>query len=814
MKTALLSLSLALLAGCPATSIMAAEANVQKSLTTATQQKKSTAAKKKSKTSTAVPKGKILPMKEYIDQLMAKMTLQEKIGQLNLMVAGDITTGGALDTQVGGDIAKGNMGGVFNIKGAEKIKALQDIAIKKSRLGIPLLVGMDVIHGYETMFPIPLALSCSWDTEALRKAGEVSAKEASADGINWTFSPMVDVALDARWGRISEGNGEDPYLSGVLGAAMTKGYQYFDMNNAFILPKDHIMACLKHFALYGAVESGKEYNTVDMSKVRMFNQYLPPYEAVVKAGVGSVMSSFNLIDYVPATANKWMMTDILRKQWGFKGLLVTDYASIAEILRHGTAKDLKQASEQSLLAGTDMDMCSQGFVKYLTQSVNEGKVSVADIDQACRRILEAKYKLGLFSDPYRYSDLKRSKTDIYTAENRKVARDVAAETFVLLKNDNSILPLKKQGKIALIGPLADTRNNIAGTWSVAQAPDKYTTIKEAMEQYLRGTGATLLYAQGSNIWRDAQLQKNGEFDKPLQRGDEAQLKAEAMKVAKDADVIVCCMGESADMSGECGTRTNLEMPDVQRELLAELTQLGKPVVLLNFAGRPTVLTWEKQHVPAIMNVWFGGSEMGDALCDILFGDKVPSGKLSVSMPKATGQEPLYYNHQNTGRPVPDDNPQFAKYASNCLDVSNGPLYPFGYGLSYTTFQYGDLQLSALEANVDGIVNGASEADAWKDGQDLTAKITVKNTGCRDADEVVQLYIRDMVASVSRPVKELKAFERIHLKTGESREVTFHITPEMLKFYNAELKHVIEPGDFQIMVGTNSKEVKTAKLVVK
>lgn len=789
MRTALLSLTF-LLAGS-----MAAPAFAH------------TAAPKKKVTATA-KKGKILPMKEYIDQLMAKMTLQEKIGQLNLMVAGDITTGGALDTQVGGDIAQGNMGGVFNIKGLDKIKALQEIAIKNSRLGIPLLVGMDVIHGYETMFPIPLALSCSWDTEAMKKVGEVSAKEASADGINWTFSPMVDIALDARWGRISEGNGEDPYLSGVMGAAMTQGYQGVDMRTEEILRANRIMACLKHFALYGGVESGKEYNTVDMSRVRMMNQYLPPYEAVVKAGVGSVMSSFNLIDYIPATANKWMMTDVLRKQWGFKGLLVTDYASIAEILQHGTAKDIKEASEQALKAGTDMDMCSNAFVKHLAKSIAEGKVSEEDVNIACRRILEAKYKLGLFSDPYRYCNTKRSKSEIYTAENRQAARDVAAETFVLLKNEGCILPLKKEGKIALIGPLADTRNNIAGTWSVAQAPSKYTTIKEAMEHALAGK-ATLLYAQGCNIWRNQELQKNGECGKPINWGNEAEMKAEALKIAKETDVIVCAMGESAEMSGECGSRTNLEMPDVQRELLAELLKTGKPVVLLNFAGRPTVLTWEKAHVPAIMNVWFGGSEMGDALCDVIFGDKSPSGKLTTSMPKTTGQEPLYYNHQNTGRPVADDNEKFSKFASNCLDVSNGPLYPFGYGLSYTYFSYSNFRLSSQEA---GISN--EEATEWQDGKKITASVTVKNNGSRDADEIVQLYIRDMVASISRPVKELKGFQRIHLAVGESKEVSFDITPDMLKFYNADLKHVIEPGDFQIMIGTNSKDVKTMKLSVK
>lgn len=756
---------------------------------------------------------KIKPMKEFVDELMAKMTLQEKIGQLNLMVAGDITTGGALNTQVGGDIAAGNMGGVFNIKGIDKIKALQDIAIKKSRLGIPLLVGMDVIHGYETMFPIPLALSCSWDTEAMKQVGAVSAKEATADGINWTFSPMVDVALDARWGRISEGNGEDPYLSGVLGAAMTQGYQgetaskMWAKGNGFIADNNKMLACLKHFALYGAVESGKEYNTTDMSHVRMFNQYLPPYEAVVKAGVATVMSSFNLIDYVPATANRWMMTDVLRNRWGFNGMLVTDYASIAEILQHGTAQNLKQAGEEALHAGTDMDMCAKAYVQHLAQSVKEGKVSEEEINQACRRVLEAKYRLGLFKDPYRYCDTKRSKKDIYTLDNRKVARDVAAETFVLLKNENNILPLKKEGKVALIGPLADTRNNIAGTWSVAQAPEKYTTLKEAMQQALKGK-AELLYAQGSNIWRDAQLQKNGEFDKPMQRGDNELLKAEAIKVAKDADIIVCAMGESADMSGECGSRTNLEMPDVQHELLAELVKLGKPVVLLNFSGRPTVLTWEKEHVPAIMNVWFGGSEVGDAICDVLFGDKVPSGKLTTSLPKTTGQEPLYYNHQNTGRPVPDDNSRFAKYASNYLDVSNGPLYPFGYGLSYTTFSYSDLRLSQSQASI-----ATNEADTWKNDEKITATITVQNTGNKDADEVVQLYIRDMVCSISRPIKELKGFQRIHLAAGESREVSFDITPEMLKFYNADLKHIVEPGDFEIMVGANSKDVKMQPLTI-
>lgn len=734
----------------------------------------------------------IAPMNEYVTDLMSRMTLQEKIGQLNLMVAGDITTGGAMDTQVGGDIANGNMGGVFNIKGFDKIKALQEIAVTKSRLGIPLLVGMDVIHGYETMFPIPLALSCSWNLDAIKQSAAVAAKEASADGINWTYSPMVDVALDARWGRVSEGSGEDPYLGARIAEAMVQGYQGTNYSN-----KDNIMACLKHFALYGAVESGLEYNTTDMSRLRMYNQYFAPYEAAVKAGVGSVMSSFNLVDYVPATANRWLLTDVLRNDWKFDGFVVTDYGSIAEIIQHGTAANLKEASAQALNAGTDMDMCSNGFVATLAQSVAEGKVSEATINEACRRVLEAKYKLGLFANPYKYCDAKRHKTEVFTNESRQTARDIAAQTFVLLKNDHQLLPLKKEGSVALIGPLADTRNNMAGTWSVAQTPNRYATLRESMAKALEGK-AKLLYAQGCNVWYDEQLQKNGELGKTIARGDDAALKAEALNIAQQADVIVCAMGETADMSGECATRTSLEMPDAQHALLEELVKLGKPVVLLNFAGRPTVLSWETKHVPAIMNVWFGGSEAADAICDVLFGDKVPVGRLTMSMPKTTGQAPLYYNHLNTGRPVAD-NASFAKFASNALDVSNGALYPFGYGLSYTTFSYSDVTLSANEMAKNGSV---------------TATVTVTNTGKRDADEVVQLYVHDLVASIARPVKELKGFERIHLAAGESKTVTFTIGADQLSFYNADLKKVVEPGDFDIMVGSNSRDVKKARLTVK
>lgn len=732
------------------------------------------------------------PMKEFVDELMSRMTLQEKIGQLNLMVAGDITTGSAMDTQVGGDIAAGNMGGIFNIKGADKIRQMQELAVRKSRLGIPLLVGMDVIHGYETIFPIPLALSCSWDMEAIERSARIAAKEASADGINWTFSPMVDVSLDARWGRYSEGNGEDPYLSGRIARAMVRGYQG-DYSRT-----DNIMACVKHFALYGASESGRDYNTVDMSRVRMYNQYLPPYKAAAEAGVGSFMSSFNLVDGIPATANKWLLDDLLRGEWQYDGLVATDYGSIGEMLNHGVSASLQEASAQALLAGTDMDMCSQGFVHTLAQSLREGKVTEAAIDRACRRVLEAKYKLGLFKNPYKYCDKKRRKTDIYTDENRSIARETAAETFVLLKNDNHFLPLRKEGKIALIGPLANNRANMAGTWCVAYTPERYATLKEGMERAVAGK-ATILYAQGCNLTADAALQKAAEFGKTIERGDDARLLSEALATARQADVIVAALGECADMSGECASRSDLTLPDVQMTLLQELSKLGKPIVLLNFSGRPTVLKWESENIPAIMNVWFGGSEAADAICDVVFGDKAPSGKLTMSMPQATGQEPLYYNHLPTGRPVPEGVSDFRKYQSNYLDVRNDALYPFGYGLSYTTFDYSDLTLSASSMSADGTVE---------------ASVIVTNTGRVDATEVVQLYIRDLVASVSRPVKELKGFERISLKAGESRKVTFTIGAEQLKYYNYDLKEVVEPGDFDIMVGPDSRNLKVAKLTVK
>lgn len=729
-------------------------------------------------------------MDEFVNSLMQRMTLQEKIGQLTLLGAGDIVTGSGGKSPVEGRIAEGRLGGVFNLKGVAAIRRLQDIAVKESRLGIPLLVGMDVVHGYETIFPIPLAMSCSWDTLAIERSARIAAKEASADGISWTYSPMVDISMDARWGRVAEGGGEDPFLGSCIARAMVRGYQG-DYSS-----RENIMACVKHFALYGASEAGRDYNTVDMSRLRMFNRYFPPYRAAVEAGTGSFMTSFNLVDGVPATGNRWLLTDVLRSQWGFDGFVVTDYESLMEMTRHGLG-DLASVSVQALAAGTDMEMCSEGYYKTLEQSLREGRVSQADIDRACRRVLEAKYKLGLFADPYKYCDESRRATDVYTAEHRAEARALAAETFVLLKNEGGLLPLERQGKIVLIGPLADNAANLCGTWCVAYTPERYSTLRQGLERAV-GDKATVLYAQGCNLTRDAALQKAAEFGKTIPRGDDAAMKAEALRVAAEADVIVCAMGECSDMTGESSSRTDLELPDVQRELLAALLETGKPLVLLNFSGRPTVMTWEQARVPAIMNVWFGGSEAADAICDVLFGDRVPSGKLTMTMPQAVGQIPIYYNHLNTGRPVPEGVKSYRKYQSNYLDVRNDPLYPFGYGLSYTTFAYSEPRLSA---------------DSMAIGGSVKVSVDVTNTGGRDADEVVQLYIRDLVARISRPVKELKGFSRVRIKAGATRTVEFTITPDMLKYYDGELRYGLDPGEFTVMVGPDSRRVKSCKLTV-
>lgn len=726
-------------------------------------------------------------MKTFIDALMKKMTLDEKIGQLNLPGSGDIVTGQAQSSDIGRKIREGKVGGLFNIKSAAKIRDVQKVAVEESRLKIPLIFGMDVIHGYETVFPIPLGLGATWDMNLVERSARIAAIEASADGINWTFSPMVDISRDPRWGRTAEGAGEDAYLGSQIAAAMVKGYQGSDLSK-----NNTIMSCVKHYALYGAGEAGRDYNTVDMSRIRMYNEYFPPYQAAVKAGVGSVMASFNEIDGVPATGNKWLLTDVLRKQWGFNGFVVTDYTGINEMVDHGIG-DLKTVSARALMAGIDMDMVGEGLLTTTKQSLKEGKVTLAQIDLACRRILEAKYKLGLFQDPYKYCDDTRAKTEIFTDAHRKEARSIAAQSFVLLRNQGNILPLKKSGTIALVGPLADSKENMPGTWSVAANFSKATSVLAGLKEVV-GDKVNILYAKGSNLDHDPKFEERaGMFGKNLQRDNRPaeEIIKEALDVAAKADVIVAALGEASEMSGESSSRSDIEIPESQRQLLMALLKTGKPVVLVLFTGRPLAIKWESENVPAILNVWFPGSEAGYAIADVLFGDVNPSGKLNMTFPQNVGQVPIFYNHKNTGRPLAEGG-WFSKFRSNYLDVSNDPVYPFGYGLSYTQFTYSDVTVSS--ANLKG-------------NQKLTASVTVTNSGKYDGKEVVQLYIRDVVGSVTRPVKELKGFQKIELKAGESKTVTFTITPEDLKFYNYVLKYDWEPGEFQIMIGGNSKEVK-------
>lgn len=726
-------------------------------------------------------------MDRFISDLMSKMTLEEKIGQLNLLTGGDAVTGTTVNSNIEQKIKSGQVGGFFSLSTPQKIRKAQELAVKQTRLKIPLIFGMDVIHGYKTTFPIPLGLSCSWDMDLVQKTARIAAQEATADGLNWTFSPMVDISRDPRWGRVSEGNGEDPYLGAEIAKAMVKGYQGNDLakNNT-------LMACVKHFALYGASEAGRDYNTVDMSRHRMYNEYMLPYKAAVDAGAGSVMMSFNEVEGIPATANKWLMTDLLRNDWKFNGFVVTDYTGINEMVDHGFG-NLQEVSAKALKAGVDMDMVGEGFLTTLKKSYDEGKVTIQEIDRACRLILEAKYKLGLFEDPFRYCNEKRAKTELYTKENLKVAREVAGKSFVLLKNEG-VLPLKKQGTVALIGPLANTRENMPGTWSVSTDISKAISVKDGLENML-GSKAKILHAMGTNLLDDEEYQKRATmFGREIprdNRGKEAMLK-EALDIAQKSDVIIAALGESSEMSGESSSRTDIRIPENQRELLAELLKTGKPVVLVLFTGRPLDLTWENKNVPAILNAWFGGSEAGNAIADVLFGDVNPSGKLTMTFPQNVGQIPLHYNHKNTGRPL--EGKWFQKFRSNYLDVTNEPLYPFGYGLSYTQF---DISSPVLDKN------------SLKAGEKLTATVTLRNTGKHDGEEVVQLYIRDMVGSVTRPVKELKGFQKVFLKAGETKEVKFEITEDTLKFYNADLQFVAEPGEFKVLVGNSSANVKEA-----
>ena len=726
----------------------------------------------------------IAPKEIFVSELISKMTLAEKIGQLNLPTAGDITTGQANSSDIAKKIEEGKVGGLFNIKSVLKIREVQKVAIEKSRLKIPLLFGMDVIHGYETTFPIPLGLSCTWDLVLIEKSAQIAAKEASADGINWTFSPMVDLSRDPRWGRVSEGSGEDAYLGSQIAKAMVNGYQQNDL-----FKSTTILSCVKHFALYGAPEAGRDYNTVDMSRIRMYNEYFPPYKAAIDAGVGSAMASFNEVDGIPATGNKWLMTDVLRKQWGFQGFVVTDYTGINEMEEHGIG-DQQTASALALNAGIEMDMVSEGFLLTLEKSLKEGKVTLATIDNAVRKILNAKYDLGLFHDPYKYCDVKRAKADVFTQENKNIARKITSQSFVLLKNDNQFLPLQKKGTIALIGPLADAKENMAGTWSVATKQENSISLLKGLENIAENK-FKVLYAKGSNLTEDEKLEELGTmFGKSLHRDKRSkeELIKEALQIANQSDVIVAALGESAEMSGESSSRTNLEVPKIQQELLDALLKTGKPVVLVLFNGRPLVLNNEKEKVPAILDVWFGGSETGNAIADVLFGDENPSGKLTMTFPRNVGQIPIYYNHKNTGRPLGNKEGKFEKFKTNYLDVPNEPLFPFGFGLSYTTFSYNN-----FKASTDKIAKN----------QSITISVEVTNTGNYDGKEVVQLYIRDLVGSITRPVKELKGFEKIFLKRGETKTVIFKLSEEDLKFYNSDLEFVAEPGEFEVFVGSDS-----------
>ncbi|KAB5492099.1 beta-glucosidase BglX [Flagellimonas hadalis] len=718
-----------------------------------------------------------------VEALLQKMTIEEKIGQLNLLTpGGGVATGEVVSKNVEAKIKAGEVGGLFGVAGPDKVRVAQELAVKESRLGIPLLIGSDVIHGYKTTYPIPLGLSASWDMDLVKQAAQMAAREATADGINWNFSPMVDIARDPRWGRIAETGGEDPYLGSKIAEAMVKGYQGDDLASAHTM-----LACVKHFALYGAAEAGRDYHSVDMSKIKMFNQYLPPYKAAVDAGAASVMTSFNDVDGVPATGNKWLLTDLLRDRWGFDGFVVSDYTSLNEMIAHGLG-DLQAVSALALKAGLDMDMVGEGFLTTLKKSLDEGKVTEEEITNACRRVLEAKYISGLFEDPYRYLDSKRPETDILTAENRALARKLAARSFVLLKNENQLLPLQKNKKIALIGPLADSRNNMLGTWAPTGDVSLAVTIQEGFKNV--APNATIQYAKGANISDDAEFAKKVNVFGPrieIDKRSPKTLLKEAVDLAKNSEVVVAVVGEATEMSGEAASRTDISIPDSQKKLIKALVETGKPVALVLMSGRPLTIPEEFELPAAILQVWHPGVEAGNAIADVIFGDYNPSGKLTATWPRSVGQIPIYHSVKNTGRPAPE-NDEFQKFRSNYLDSPNSPLLPFGYGLSYTKFAYSNLKL---------------DKSSIGQGESISATVTVANTGNYDGEEVVQLYLRDVVRSITPPKRELKGFQKVFLKKGEKKEITITLSPDDLKFYNSQLDFVAESGDFEVFVGTNS-----------
>ena len=734
---------------------------------------------------------------QFVKSLMDKMTLQEKLGQLNLIIPGDgSVTGTVVSTDVEGKIKKGLVGGMFGIAGLEKIKKVQEMVVRESRLHIPMLFGSDIIHGYKTAFPIPLALSASWDMPLIQKSAQMAALEATADGLNWTFSPMVDIARDPRWGRVAEGAGEDPYLGSAVAKAMVMGYQGGN-GSTNLASGNSLLSCVKHFALYGAPEAGRDYNSVDMSKLKMYNDYFPPYKAAVDAGAGSVMSSFNDIDGVPASGNKWLLTDVLRKQWGFKGFVVSDYTSVTEMINHGMG-DTAAVSALSLNAGLDMDMVSEGFLNTLQKSLQSGKVSMASINEACKRILEAKYDLGLFEDPYKYCKTARA-SEVLSADKRAFAKEAAMHSFVLLKNDNQVLPLRANQKIALIGPLANDKSNMLGTWSINANASASIGVFDGFKSR-PGIGSKVMYAKGANLSDDpvfaAKINVFGEKISIDSRSPQ-ELLAEALTVAAASDVIVAVVGEASEMSGEAASRSNLDIPASQQKLIEALAKTGKPLVLVLMNGRPLTIPNELKWATAVLDVWHAGTEAGNAIASVLYGDYNPSGKLTMSFPRNVGQVPIYYSIRNTGRPNGGD--VFGKYRSNYLDVENSPLLPFGFGLSYTTFSYSKPVLSGTNVTAT---------------KGITASVILTNTGNYDGEEVVQLYIKDEVGSITRPLKELKGFQKVFLKKGESKTVTFSIDEKMLRFYNADLKFLSEKGSFQVFIGTNSSIENSATFQLK
>lgn len=733
---------------------------------------------------------KTAKMDNYIKALMAKMTIDEKIGQLNLPSIGFDVTGPILSQGVEDKIEKGLVGGVFNTYTPDAVRKLQDIAVKKTRLKIPLLFGYDVIHGHKTIFPIPLGLSTSWDMPLIEQTARAAAAEASADGVNWVFSPMVDIARDPRWGRVSEGAGEDTWLGSQVAKAMVKGYQGNDMakNNA-------VMACVKHFALYGAVEAGRDYNVVDMSERKMFEYYLPPYKAAVDAGAGSVMSSFNEINGVPAAANKWLLTDLLRKQWGFKGMVATDYTAIMELMHHGVGDEPKVA-ELALKAGDDMDMVSEIYLNQLKKLVESKKLDVSYINQACKRVLEAKYKLGLFDDPYRNISNDRAAKEIMSADKMELAKEAALKSMVLLKNQNNVLPLKSTAKIAFVGPMVKDQRDLIGNWSGAGDWKKAIAFWDALQTLYPNNN--FLYAKGANMLDDKmlidQMNPHG-ADIVADAKSPARLIDEAVATADKADIIVAFLGEPFTMTGEAASRSDISLPENQMLLLKALKATGKPIVLVLMNGRPLTLSWENEHVDAILETWYGGTRAGEAIADELFGKYNPSGKLTMTFPRSVGQIPVYYNAKNTGRPFSATE----KYTSKYLDIANDPLYPFGYGLSYTTFSYSPISLN--KTNITPV-------------DQLKATITITNTGKYAGEETAQLYIRDILGSVTRPLKELKGFKKVFLMPGESKIIDFTITANDLKFYDINMKYTYEPGDFKLFIGTNSQDVKEADFSLK